>query len=84
MNDEAYPVYELTRKLLNSNGDIEFTADIGNGKETLCFPLNKENAFRFIPKLADSFDDFIKMLLDKDDGTYSTDDIIESFEEGDI
>ena len=84
MNDNNYPVYQLPRKLLNSSGDIEFTADTGNGKETFCFPFNKENVFRFLPKLADSFDEFIMMLLNKEAGAYSEDDIIERFEEGNI
>ena len=84
MEDDQYPVYQLPRQLLNSDGDIEFTADIGNGKETFNFPFNRENALRFLPQLADSFDEFLNMLLDKDDGTYSVSDIIDRFEEGDI
>lgn len=84
MEDDTFPVYQLPRQLLNSDGDIEFTADIGNGKETFRFPFNRENARRFLPQLADSFDEFSKMLLEKDDGTYSVSDIIDRFEEGDI
>ena len=77
-------MYQLPRQLLKSDGDIEFTADIGNGKETFRFPFNRENARRFLPQLADYFDEFSKMLLEKDDGTYSVSDIIDRFEEGDI
>jgi len=37
-----------------------------------------------IESLVYSFDEFLNMLLDKDDRTYSVSDIIDRFEEGEI
>ncbi len=69
--------------MLTSSGDIAFTADIANGKETFYFLFNKGNTFRFIPKVDNFFKVFTNSILDKDGGTYSADDIIASFEKVD-
>ena len=50
--------------------------------EVQLVPLESNDREQFIKD--NSFDEFLNMLLDKDDGAYSVSDIIDRFEEGDI
>ena len=71
LNDHNAPVYQCSHSLLSDRSGISYYK-----KEMITLEFNYENIIKVSPKLAGSFSEFIKKLVNNDVTTYSVTDII--------
>lgn len=72
LNDPDHPVYQCSHELLSGEDDITYYKG-----EMHKLPFNYENVIKVAPKLAESFDEFVRKLLSGEAETYSVTEMIE-------
>lgn len=72
LNDSDFPVYQCSHSLLSGEEDITYYKDKMHE-----LPFNYENVIKVAPKLAESFDEFVRKLLSGEAITYSVTEMIE-------
>ena len=73
-NDPEYPVYQCSHSLLDDEEEICFSK---NGK-IKSLPFSYENVIKVSARLADSFEGFVKRLINGDAGTYTITEMLEN------
>ena len=72
LSDTNYPVYQCSHSLVSGESDITYYKG-----EMHRLSFNYENVIKVAPKLADSFEDFVRKLLSGEVETFSVMDMIE-------
>lgn len=72
MNDPVFPVYQCSHSLLDAENGISFYK-----KEMITLDFNMENILKVSPRLADSFEDFVELLIKDEVETFSVTEMLE-------
>ena len=73
MKDPKFPVYQCSHSMHSGEDDISYSKN----SKIYEMPFNYENVMKTAPRLADSFEEFVALLLDGNDEAYSVRDLID-------